>query len=206
MTFRLDFTDFGADLRDAAVGEQDHLPALEARLRQMPAGAQAVLDLSGVEFLGYAYARQTVAECARRVLDGRYPVRSLSLAYDGEDFEVRLVALEGLLAELRLSLFMRLEPRGELVILGYLRAPRPFEGKREGAKRAKLRRVLQLLIERGELYTNEVARELELTLPNSNYLLGELESGRLVERVKEASPSGGPIYRNRVLAPPPADA
>jgi len=49
------------------------------------------------------------------------------------------------------------------------------------------------------MYTNEIARGLRLTLPNCNYLLAELETSGLVERIKESSPSGGPLYLNRVI-------
>ncbi|MFH1570279.1 MAG: hypothetical protein ABIL09_19965 [Gemmatimonadota bacterium] len=195
--------DFGAELKDTALAETVHFPLLDQQLQQMAPGSLVLLDLGGVDFMGYGYAKQTVVECVRRLQDGRYPLRALLLGYDREDYATRLEALDTALAEFRLTMLLALEGRAALSALGYVQANRPFEGKREHQKRMKLLRVLNLMIDRRELYTNEVAAQLELTLPNSNYLLGELETMRLVERLKEASPTGGPIYLNRLLAPPP---
>ena len=193
--------DFGTELKEAALAERVHLPLIDQKLQQMHPGALALLDVSGVEFVGYAYAKQTVVECARRLLDERYPVKALLLVYDREDFVVRLEAIDSALTEFGLTVLLYRKPSYSLTAFGYLQAQRPLEGKREHQKRMKLLRVLNLMIDRRELYTNEVAQQLALSLPNSNHLLGQLESMRLIERLKESSPTGGPIFRNALLAP-----
>jgi len=190
---------FGTELKDPGVAEKEHFPLLERRIRDFPRGTDAVLDFSGVEFIGYAYAKQTVRPCFEKLLGGELRVRSLLLACDRDDYRVYLEAVHLALAESRLSTLLWLKQENRLAPLGYLIYEPPFEGKKEQRKKEKMRRILDLLIARTQLYTNEIAKNLELTLQNSNYLLGELEKMRLVERIKETSPSGGPLYRNRLI-------
>lgn len=196
---------FGTELKDPVLAETDHFPRMDLALTESSEDSVAVLDLSGVEFMGNAYARQTVVPAVEGVLESRYPARWIALAYDRSDHAARLEAVSQVLAELRLSVMLELRHRRRdcYTHVGYVERDVPFEAKRVQQKKRKMRDILGLLADRGGLYTNEVAEALDLTLPNCNYLLSELSRQRLVERVKQSSPSGGPIYLNRPALPRP---
>jgi hypothetical protein len=196
----INLSQFGKDLKDGDLAQKEHFSLLEQQLWQVPQHSDAILDLDGVEFIGYGYAKHAIRPCVERWLKGKYPLRSLILACRRDDYRVFLEAVELALAEVRLTVLLHLGHRDWLVPLGYLPYESPFETQKERRKKEKLLRILELLIRKTELYTNEIAHDLGLTLPNCNYLLSELESLRLVERIKESSPSGGPLFRNRLVA------
>jgi predicted transcriptional regulator len=74
-----------------------------------------------------------------------------------------------------------------------------FDTVKDKNKREKMLAIVELLLKKNALYTNEVAKKLTLKLPYCNRLLDELAASRLIVRVKETSPSGGPIYLNRLI-------
>lgn len=195
----IELSRFGAELKDPAVAEKEHFPVLERQIREFSPKGDVILDFSGVEFIGYAYAKQTIRACFEKLLSGELRARSLLLACDRDDYPVFLETVHLALAESRLTTLLWLKLENCLTPLGYLIYEPPFEGKKEQRKKEKMRKILELLIARTQLYTNEIAKNLDLTLQNSNYLLGELERMRLVERIKETSPSGGPLFLNRLI-------
>lgn len=152
-----------------------------------------------MEFVGYAYARQTVIPCLQALLRRQYPVRWIVLRSERQDHARALEGLAQALTEHRLTVMLQVAQHR--MPFGYLVRQQPFEGKRAQAKRQKMLSIVKLLDSSGALYTNQIATGLDLTLPNCNYLLSELQGKGLVERRKESSPSGGPIFLN-ALAPP----
>lgn len=204
-SLHIELARFGTELRDGALADE-HFQELDRQLREAVGTPTAILDLSGVDFVGYAYARQTVVPCLQFTLRRVYPIRWLVLRCDCEDYAQALEGLALALTEHRLTAMLQTADR--VSPFGYLVREQPFEGKRAQVKRQKMLNIMKLLESSGARYTNQIATDLELTLPNCNYLLAELEGIGLVERRKESSPSGGPIFLN-TLAPPelfPANA
>lgn len=194
-----DVSRFGTDLKDVMKAEREDFPVLDEWLSARDRSSTVLLDLSRVEFIGYSYAKQTVRRALQKLMDRSYPVSSIVLRYDGEDYKTRLDGLGYALNERRMTCLLQLPRTDDATLIGYLGfQDHAFESTKDRKKREKMQAVMNNLVQKKALYTNEVAKSLNLKLPYCNRLLDELSGMRLLHRVKETSPTGGPIYLNRL--------
>jgi hypothetical protein len=194
------FLEFGADLKDVEKGEKEDFPKLDHWLKAIHRNQPAIFDLNGLEYIGYSYAKQTIRRSLQKLLDGRYNASAILLRYDGDDVKTKLDGISYALFERGMTCILESSAKSSYQLIGYLTYEESaFDTVKDRKKREKMRAIMELLLKKKELYTNEVAKKLALKLPYCNRLLDELAAMRLLTRVKEASPSGGPIYLNQVM-------
>lgn len=192
---------FGTDLKDVMKAEREDFPVLDAWLSAPERSLTVVLDFSNLEFIGYSYVKQTVRRALQKLIDRQYPVSSIVLRYDGDDYETRLDGLGYALNERRMTCLLQLPHANSATLIGYLGfQDHAFESTKDRKKREKMQAVMNSLVRKRAMYTNELAKSLDLKLPYCNRLLDELSGMRLLFRVKETSPTGGPIFLNRLAS------
>jgi hypothetical protein len=194
------FLEFGADLKDVEKGEKDDFPKLDAWLKAIRRNQPVIFDLNGLEYIGYSYAKQTIRRSLQKLFDGKYDASAIWLRYDGDDVKTKLDGISYALFERGITCILENAAKSSYQLIGYLIYEESmFDTVKDRNKREKMRAIMELLLKKKELYTNEVAKKLVLKLPYCNRLLDELTAMRLITRVKEASPSGGPIYLNQIM-------
>lgn len=194
-------TEFGADLKDVDQAEKKDFPAIEQWIRKLPAGTSVTFDLSDIEFIGYSYAKQTIRRCLKDMIEGKYGQRAFILRYAGENHLSKLTEVSYALNENNLTMLVSTGTEGQYALIGYLTCEGLRESIKEKRKKRKLLNMLEMIISQKEAFTNDIAKTLGLSLQNCNHLLDELEQVRLIEREKQISPTGGPLYLNRLIAP-----
>ena len=194
------FLEFGADLKDVEKGDKDDFPKLDHWLKAIHRNRPVIFDLNGLEYIGYSYAKQTIRRSLQKLLDGKYAISAILLRYDGDDVKTKLDGISYALFERGMTCILENAAKSSYQLAGYLTYEESvFDTVKDRNKREKMRAIMELLLKKKELYTNEVAKKLALKLPYCNRLLDELAAMRLITRVKEASPSGGPIYLNQIM-------
>lgn len=194
------FQQLGTDLKDAEKGEKKDFPILDTWLRLVQPNHLAILDLNGTEYIGYSYAKQTIRRSIQKLLDGEHTASAIVLRYNADDVKTKLDGISYALFERGMTCILENSSRSLYQLIGYLTYEESiFDTVKDKNKRKKMRAIMELLFKKKELYTNEVAKKLDLKLPYCNRLLNDLETMRLIMRIKETSPSGGPIFLNRVV-------
>ena len=191
------FSKFGKDLKFFSQVEHSDLRKLEQELARFRPDSPAVFDLNGVEFLGYSYAKQTIRRSFKRFLDGQYKLSAIVLQYDGDDYGVRLDGVRAALAEQNLTIWLLVGD--QWIPFGYLSTDGIKDSDKEKRKKAKMKDILDLLKRTGECATNEISSSLGLSLQNANHLLQELAYMHLIDRRKVSSPTGGPLFVNKMV-------
>ena len=192
------FREFGEDLKFSSQAEQTDLRKLEQELARFRPDSPAVFDLNGVEFLGYSYAKQTIRRSFKRFLDGQYKLSAIVLQYDGDDYDVLLDGVRAALAEQNLTMWLLVGD--QWIPFGYLSTDGIKDPDKEKRKKAKMKYILDLLKRTGECATNKISSSLGLSLQNANHLLQELAYMHLIDRRKVSSPTGGPLFVNKMVA------
>lgn len=194
------FQQLGTDLKDAEKGEKEDFPILDSWLRLVQPNHLAILDLNGTEYIGYSYAKQTIRRSIQKLLDGEHNASAIVLRYTADDVKTKLDGISYALFERGMTCILENSSRSSYQLIGYLTYEESiFDTVKDKNKRKKMRAMMELFFKKRELYTNEVAKKLNLKLPYCNRLLNDLETMRLIIRIKEVSPSGGPIFLNRVV-------
>ena len=192
------FRKFGKDLKFSSQAEQTDFRKLEQELERFPRDTLCVFDLNGIEFLGYSYAKQTIRRSFRRFLDGQYRFRAIVLKYDRDDYDVLMDGVRAALAERNLTMWLSVG--AQWIPFGYLSTEGIKDADKEKRKKAKMKDILDLLKKTGECATNEISSSLGLSLQNANHLLQELAYMHLIDRRKVSSPTGGPLFVNKMVA------
>lgn len=192
------FREFGEDLKFSWQAEQEDYAKLNRSLKRMERDSVGIFDLNGLEFLGYSYAKQTIRRCFRRLLEGDYRIKTIVLKYDRNDYEDLLDGVRAGLAEQDLTMWLSVGTKW--IPFGYLSTDGEKEAETEKRKKAKMKDILVYLRAKRECATNEISDALDLSLQNANHLLQELAKMRLLERSKVSSPTGGPLFVNRMVA------
>lgn len=194
------FQQLGTDLKDAEKGEKEDFPRLDSWLSFVLPNRLAILDLNGTEYIGYSYAKQTIRRSIQKLFDGEHNALAIVLRYDADDVKTKLDGISYALFERGMTCILENSSHSSYQLIGYLTYEESiFDTVKDKNKRKKMSAIMELLFKKNELYTNEVANELNLKLPYCNRLLNDLEKMRLITRMKETSPSGGPIFLNRVV-------
>lgn len=193
-------TELGKELRDVDQAHNEHYPIINAWLKKNTNTNQIVtFNANEIEYIGYSYAKQTFRKVFSNLLAGEYSFYSLYFKYDKSDFEKVCDGLIYAFNQKEYSTFWLSESLERPKIIGYITTKEPEESKKTISKKKNLESVLNYILKSRELYTNDIAESLNLKLPNTNRILKELEYKRLIKRVKETSPSGGPIFLNKSI-------
>ena len=132
------------------------------------------------------------------MLAGDYRIKTIVLKYDGDDFEELLDGVRAALVEQDLTMWLSVNT--QWIPFGYLSTEGDNEAEKEKRKKAKMKDILDLLKRNGEYATNEISSSLGLSLQNANHLLQELAYMHLIDRRKVSSPTGGPLFVNKMVA------
>jgi len=180
----LDFRDeFGeAVLYDG--GEEDLL-AIDRFIRSQPEDAVIAFDLRGLDYVGYSYAKPTIRTPLRRQ-DGEYENRRIILLTEETgDF---LEGIEAALVEEEMAVLVTDnidDPLSSIEPIGHVRN--------------HLLETFHVVKQIAPATTAEVASELEQSVQNTNNRLRSLGDLGLIRREKVDSPSGGKVWKVRVL-------
>lgn len=188
---------FGDQLNDVDKAQDQDYPLLHKKLRDIGSENVITLNANGVSYIGYSYAKQTIRKVLTNLITDQYSFYSMCLRYDESDYEKVFDGLIYALNQKGYSTFLVSESFRRPQILGYLSSSDPRDSKKEVSKKRKQRSVLEHILKKKESFTNDIAEAVNLKLPYTNRILKNLEENRLIKRVKETSPSGGPIYMNK---------
>ncbi|HYX05845.1 MAG TPA: hypothetical protein VE912_03850 [Bacteroidales bacterium] len=191
---------FGNNLSDYKVAQDEHYPILHNWLKNLESKTRiAFINANNVEYIGYSYAKQIFRKIISNLFSGQYKVYSICFRYDALDFEQVGDGLIYALNQTEDSIFWTGEELDIPKAVGYLSVHESSESKKVARKKEKQREVLEYIVKKNNVYTNDIANSLKLKLPNTNRILKDLEGKRLIRRIKETSPSGGPIYLNKSI-------
>lgn len=188
---------FGDQLNDVDKAQDEDYPLLHKKLESIDGKNVITLNANGVSYIGYSYAKQTIRKIISNLISDQYYFYSLCIRYDELDYEKVFDGLIYSLNQKGYSTFLVGENLNQPQILGYLSSSDPRDSKKEIRKKKKQRSVLEYILKKKEAFTNDIAEAVNLKLPYTNRILKNLEANRLIRRVKETSPSGGPIYMNK---------
>ncbi len=188
---------FGAQLNDVDKAQDQDYPLLHKKLKSIGKENVITLNANGVSYIGYSYAKQTIRKVLSNLITDQYSFYCICLRYDESDYEKVFDGLIYALNQKGYSTFLVSESFQQPQILGYLSSSDPRDSKKEISKKKKQRSVLEYILKQKEAFTNDIAEAVNLKLPYTNRILKNLEDNRLITRVKETSPSGGPIYMNK---------
>ena len=156
---------------------------IEDTLRKS-AGDLVALDLAGITFLGYSYAKGTFVPAVKMVSSGVVEgTRVVAVADDGLSLEELNDALE----KFDLAIIV-LKPGDESTA----------DGQIVGKLPEHLRATWGVIAEAKEATTADVAERIEESLQNTNQRLKKLDGLGLIRREKVLSPSGGWEWMNKV--------
>jgi hypothetical protein len=189
---------FGTELSDVDKAQNKDYPILDNWLRKINVPNQNILlNANGLNYIGYSYAKQTFRKVITNLIENKYNFYSLSFKYDQDDFEKKFDGLNYALNQREYSSFWVSNDFRYPKIIGFITTIDPQISKSVQRNKANQKSVLEYILKKKELFTNDISDHLNIKLPNTNRILKELEEKRLIRRVKETSPSGGPIYLNK---------
>lgn len=192
--------EFGDQLSEYEQAQNDHYPRLHSWLKNINNTNQIVyLNVTSVNYIGYSYAKQIFRRVIANLLSNEYNFFSLCFKYDKSDYKNVFEGLIYALNQKEYSTFLVGPPFKYPKIIGYITASDPRDTKKELSKKTKQKAVLEYILRKKEVYTNDIAESLDFKLPNTNRILKELGEKKLIKRVKETSPTGGPIYLNKSI-------
>ena len=194
---------FGDQLSDVDKAQDKDFPTLNNWLNNREATNKVVyLNANGVKYIGYSYAKQTFRKVISKLLSNGYRFQHICFKYDKEDYKKVFDGLIYALNQKQYSMFLTGSIFDKPQIIGYLSTSDSFESKKVSRKKKKQKTVLEYIINKKEVFTNDIADAVDLKLPYTNRILKELEEKKLIQRDKEVSPSGGFIYLNKSIFKP----
>jgi hypothetical protein len=164
---------------------EEHAIILDQVIRGTAPDAVLALDLRGVQYLGYSYAKRAIRETVLRRNEGVYGNRRIILISEkDEEF------LEGVNAALSdEGLFMLVTPEEHSLRESWLIGDVP----------TYLQETFQLLRQSAPVPTGTLARLLDQTPQNTKNRVDRLVEMGLVRREKQVSPTGGLEWVNWVF-------
>ena len=145
---------------------------------------RVVLDLSGIEFLGYSYSKATFVPALRLASgDPEGGARVVAFAEDALDLGELVAALE----KFKQSLVVLAAPDG-----------RTADGRVVGDLADHLRDTWSAVAANDGATTADLADLLGETLQNTNQRLKKLGDRGLIRRARSSSPTGGWEWRNNM--------
>lgn len=166
-----------------ALEGEEHGPLLDSAIRQRPENAVIAVDLRGLEYLGYSYAKATVRAALLRRIRGEYEQRQILLVSDQGD-----AFLDGLVRALRdKKLFM--------AVLQSLDSPLA-KADLIGDVPGYIKATFKELARTAPVSTGSLARALGESAQNTKNRLDRLQEMGLLKREKVASPTGGLEWLN----------
>lgn len=174
---------FGQDRLDKQ-GET-HRDFLDDRILSMAPDAVVALDLRGVDYLGYSYAKRALREILLRRNEGRYGERRLYIVADqDQDF------IDGLEASLReRKMFTMVVP-----------GPDSLEGAQlVGEVPDYIAETFEAVRRHGPIATGSLAKMIDESPQNTKNRLDRLAEMGLLKREKLPSPTGGLEWINSIL-------
>jgi predicted transcriptional regulator len=154
-------------------------PEIEAVISKLPYGETLILDFDGLDLLAYSFADQAIAITLHRLVSGEYGDKYILIKCSKVDI------LE--------SLDVALKER-EITALGIDDTGRWFC---LGVKRDNIIEALKIIIDKKQIPTSELAKMMNLSVPNCNNRVSELSRMKLIKRNKINNPEGGILYINK---------
>ena len=163
----------------------EHFPVIqEWMLRLNPDGILG-LDLRGLRYLGYSYAKRTIRELLLRRNWGEYRDRRVFLISEKDP-----VFLEGVNdALVGKGLFMLAAPTPEPLFQPWL----------VGDVSPAIQETFEELVRSAPVTTGSLAKQLEQSPQNAKNRLDRLHAMGFLRREKVTSPTGGLEWENRIL-------
>lgn len=165
---------------------EEHWLTVNNFINQLPADTVVALDLRGLGYFGYSYAKQTIRRVLRRRNEGKYAQRQFFLVSDqGEDF------LDGLTAALREEgMFMLVSPN----------AINPLEsGQIIGDIQDYIKATFDVICQKSPISTGNLGKIAGQSPQNMKNRLDRLYAMGLLCREKIPSPSGGLEWVNWIF-------
>lgn len=190
----------GEDLSDVDKAKVNDYPLINEWVNNISYKNQiAYLNANKINYIGYSYAKQTFRKILENTINEKYNIYSLCFKYDQEDYKKIFDGMIYALNQRELTTFVVGKPFRYPKLIGYLSTSDMRENKKEQNKKKTQKSVLNFILKKKEVFTNEIAKSLDLKLPYTNRILKALEKKKLIKRDKESSPSGGPIYMNKSI-------
>lgn len=190
----------GNDLSDVDKAQERDFPIIDDNLKKVNSTSEIIyFDINDVKYIGYSYAKQTFRRAILNVFEKKYRAFTVCFKYDQDEYEKKFDGLIYALNQRLLSSFLISENFKHPKIIGYITVTDHRDTQKEISNKKNQRAVVEYILQKKEAYTNDIAEELDLKLPNTNRILKELEDKRLIKREKVTSPSGGPIYLNKSI-------
>lgn len=159
---------------------------IETEIHNVPYGEKLLLDMDGIDIIGYSFADEAIAIIIQRLTSREYGNKFILIRCSAQDpLEALEVALE----------------RRKLValVIENQKHSRGQNWRCIGAKKEHLLETLEEIIKHKEIKTHELSRLLGITLANCNNRTAELYRLGLIDRVKVNDPSGGIYYINKSI-------
>lgn len=159
---------------------------IEKEIHAMSYGEKLLLDLDGINVIGYSFADEAIALTIQRLTSREYGNKFVLIKCSNNDIlEALEVALE----------------RRKLAVL-VVRNQKDSTGKNWtclGMKKDHLLRTLEVIIKHKKVKTGELSKILSIELTNCNNRATELYRLGLIEREKVNDPTGGIYYINKSI-------
>lgn len=162
-----------------------HRDILDEAIRSLAPDAVVALDLRGVDYLGYSYAKRALREILLRRNEGAYGERKLVVVADQEaDF------VDGLEAALRERKMFAMVMTG----------PDSLEGAHlVGEVPDYIAETFEAVRRHGPIATGSLAKMIDQSPQNTKNRLDRLSEMGLLKREKQPSPTGGLEWINSIL-------
>jgi len=162
-----------------------HRDVLDEAIRSTRPGAVVALDLRGVDYLGYSYAKRAIREVLLRRSENAYGERKLFIVADqGPDF------IDGLEAALRERRMFTLVASSADSLDG---------AQLIGDVPDYIAETFELVRRHGPVATGSLAKMIGQSPQNTKNRLDRLAEMGVLHREKQASPTGGLEWVNRIL-------
>lgn len=165
---------------------EEHWPRLDQLIREEPRDAVIALDLRGLLYVGYSYAKATIRRTLQRRAAGDYAERRLFLVADQGN-----LFLDGIEAAL--------EQAGLFALVTDAPDAAVDRGRLIGAVPDYIRSTFDTLRRIAPVTTGALAREIDQSPQNTKNRLDRLYAMGLLRREKVPSPTGGLEWLNRVF-------
>ncbi len=159
---------------------------IEREIHAMSYGEKLLLDLDGVDVIGYSFADAAIALTIQRLTSREYGNKFILIKCSNND---TLEALEAALERRKLAALV-------------VRNQKDSTGKNWtclGMKKGHLVRTLEVIIRHKNVKTGELSKILGIELTNCNNRTAELYRLGLIERERVNDPSGGIYYINKSI-------
>ena len=162
---------------------------IEIKVKELPYGERLILDLEGIELMGYSFADEAIAITFQRLISNEYGDKYILIKCLNADI------LEGLDVALKNRILTAIVLKnGNWSCIGI--------------KKSHLINTLMLINKEREISTPELTKVLNNTAtnpkdkisePNCNNRVTELARMKLIKREKITNPVGGILYLNKSI-------